>query len=79
VRAALLEHPDGRGERLLGGRLVGAERQVGDDQRPPGRRRDRADGRDELVDGDRPCIVFPMESPISSMSMPASSKIRAVG
>ena len=32
VREALLHHPDGRRERLVGPGLVGAERQVGDDQ-----------------------------------------------
>ena len=35
VRAALLHEPHRRLERLLGRGLVGAERQVGDDQRAP--------------------------------------------
>ena len=37
----------------VGALLVRAERQVGDDQRPPGRADHGADQREQLVDGDR--------------------------
>ena len=53
MREALLHHPDGGRERLVGTGLVGAERQVGDDQRAAGAPRDGAHQRKELVDGHR--------------------------
>ncbi len=53
VRAALLEEADRGPQRLLGGCLVGAERQVRHDERPGGRADHRAHHRQQLVDGDR--------------------------
>ena len=53
VRAALLDHPDRARDRLLVRDLVGAERQVADDERPPRRAGDRARQEDHLVERDR--------------------------
>ena len=53
VRAGFLEEPDPGRERRPGRRLVGAERQVGDDEGPAGAADHRRGQRDELVQGDR--------------------------
>ena len=53
VRAALLHEPHRRRQRLLGRGLVGAERQVGDDQRVLRAAAHGAHQRQQLVDGHR--------------------------
>jgi hypothetical protein len=59
VRAGFLEEPDPGREGRLGRGLVGAEGEVGDDERAAGAADHRGGQRDELVQGDRDRRVVP--------------------